>query len=185
MHRHVYTHAQAYLYTCTGMSIHMHRHVYTHAQACIFVKVVYCQALKETLLLFLLFNFNLFFLIYLSSDKCQRSCCNEGIMYVICVWSKFCFFWTTDTLYAIFQNFNQQMIKFYSIELVTSRDANNHWNFALNPTVSLLLFFFFTTTTKTNTTISSSSSSSSSSAVEIYSPFAIVITCHPNYESSE
>lgn len=28
------------------------------------------------------------------------------------------------------------MIKFYPVELVTSRDANYHLNFALNPTVS-------------------------------------------------
>jgi len=40
-------------------------HVCIHAQAYIFVKVAYCQALKDTLLLFLLFNFNLIFLIYI------------------------------------------------------------------------------------------------------------------------
>jgi hypothetical protein len=104
-------------------------HVCTCAQACIFVKVAYCQALKDTLLLFLLFNFNLIFFIYLSSDKCQRSCCNEGLMYVICVWSELCVFMNNRILYAdafIFQNFTQKMIKFYPVELVTSRDANNH-----------------------------------------------------------
>jgi hypothetical protein len=70
-------------HVCGCMSVHMHRHAYL-------LNVAYCQPLHP----FIIFTiqFNPIFYIYLSGDKWQRSCFNEGLMYVICVWSEFCVF---------------------------------------------------------------------------------------------
>jgi len=43
-------------FMCEWVCVFVWVPVCTHAQACIFVKVAYCQALKDTLLLFSLFN---------------------------------------------------------------------------------------------------------------------------------
>jgi len=60
-------------------------------------------------------------------------------MYVICVWSEFCVF--MNNRYSVYACL--YISKFYPIELVTSREGNNHQNFALNPTVSYAAVFLF------------------------------------------